>query len=142
MTPFYRWIIAAAMAVTGLSAAAHEYQTPNFTVIHPWADATPAGQTDANIYFTVSGQTQGDQLIRGFSPIAERVEMRSGPGADGTDLTSIPVSVTRAEVSAPGGPILVLRGLKMPLRQKSSYPLMLEFEKAGIVNVMVSVGAH
>jgi hypothetical protein len=30
----------------------------------------------------------------------------------------------------------------MPLRQKSSYPLMLEFEKAGIVNVMVSVGAH
>ncbi len=142
MTPLYRWIMAVALAFTGLSSSAHEYQTPNFTVIHPWADATPAGQTDANIYFTVSGQTQGDQLIRGFSPIAERVEMRSGPAADGTDLKSIPVSVNRAEVSAPAGPILVLRGLKMPLQQGSSYPMMLVFEKAGIVNVMISVGAH
>jgi hypothetical protein len=134
--------MAMTLAFIGPSISAHEYQTPNFTVIHPWADPTQAGQTDANIYFTVAEQTQSDQLIRCFSPIAERVEMRSGPATDASDLRSIPVSMTRAEVSSPGGPILMLRGLKVPLQQGSSYPLMLVFEKAGIVNVMISVGAH
>jgi hypothetical protein len=142
MNILYRWMISLTLALTGTLASAHEYHTPNFTVIHPWADPTQSGQTDANIYFTVADQSQADQLIRCFSPIAERIEMRSGPSADASRLSSIPVSMTRAEVSSSEGPILVLSGLKVPLQQGSSYPLMLVFEKAGIVNVMISVGAH
>ena len=37
---------------------------------------------------------------------------------------------------------LLLKGLKAPLEWGRSYTMGLKFERAGVINVMVSVGAH
>ena len=37
---------------------------------------------------------------------------------------------------------LLLKGLKAPLEWGRNYSMGLRFERAGVINVMVSVGAH
>ena len=136
--------VLAAMAALSLSAgvAAHAYPLADFTLIHPWADATAADAVDAPVYFTIDNASGSDRLIRGHSPIADSVELRPGDDRAAPALASMTVGSPDAMAFVAGRPHLLLRGLKAGLQWGRSYPLTLFFEKAGPVSVMVSIGAH
>jgi copper(I)-binding protein len=120
MTKLFRSLLGAAgLVLAAMPLLAHEYQADGFTLIHPWADATGPGATDAPVHYTLEEVTREDRLLRASTPYAEQVEIR-GPDA----------------------PQLVMHGLKAPLEWGRSYLMTLEFERAGPIVVMISVGAH
>jgi periplasmic copper chaperone A len=123
-------------------AIAHEYQATGFTLIHPWADATEVGQTDAPVYFRLDGVIREDKLIRAASLFADKVELRMGDDPKEAPAAAIPVALGDVQLYTAGRPHLLMRGLKAPLQWGRSYLMMMEFEKAGQMLVMVSVGAH
>ena len=91
---------------------------------------------------------EDDRLLSANTNIAERVEFRAAAVAP-AEVGGQPVLVN--DIALPGGTSialvpesthLVLVNLTAPLLWQRSYPLTLVFEKAGIVQVMVSIGEH
>lgn len=114
-----RKVLFTTACLLALPLAAHEYQADGFTLIHPWADATEPGATEAAVHYKLEDVTKTDKLVRATTPYAESVEVRGEQA-----------------------PQLVLRGLKGPLQWGRSYLMTMEFERAGPIVVMISVGAH
>lgn len=126
-------------------AQAHDYYAKFFHIYHPWAEPTEPGAADSAVYVKFDDIAADDQLISASTSLADRVELR-GPagvgqlGTEGPLLKGIALA-SGAEVELrPGAARLVLKGLKLPLQLGRSYPMALEFEKSGVVSVMVSVG--
>lgn len=119
-------------------ALAHEYYGKSFTLIHPWADPSAPGAARAEVFMNFENVERPDRLLRAASPMAAAVELR------GRDGKAAPKGIAVGPDTAlkPGGARLVLSGLKQPFELGRSYPLTLEFEKSGRMNVMVSIGAH
>jgi copper(I)-binding protein len=127
------------LAAAGACALAHEYPTEGFMLIHPWAEATQPGATEAAVYFRLDDVSRDDRLLRATTPYAESVEMRA---ADDGAVAALPFGPAPQLEFTPGKPHMLLRGLKQPLQWGRSYLMTMVFEKAGPVLVMVSVGAH
>ena len=117
-------------------------QTSQLEVSNAWARATPGKAENGAAYLTVSSPT-ADRLVSVFSPVAKKAElhtmtmagtvMQMRPAA-GVDIPAgQPVSLK------PGGEHVMLRGLNHPLREGESFPLTLNFEKAGPRAVTVTV---
>ena len=123
-------------------AAAHEYYAAGFTFIHPWADATAPGATSAPVYFRLDDVRAADRLLRADSPHAESVELRGGSDASAPALKAIDVAPAATLDFGADRPHLLLRGLKTPLQWGRSYQMTVVFERAGPIQVMVSIGAH
>lgn len=132
---------AVAMLLLSITVEAHEYYADGFMIIHPWAEPTQPGVVDVPVYFHLAEVTKGDRLIRGFSPLAERVEFRADDQPDGPTLAAIAFRPGDVDVFGVGKPHVILRGLKHPFEEGRSYMLMLEFEEAGQIVTVVSVGA-
>lgn len=125
------------------SAQAHEYYAQNFRLIHPWADPTPPGVRDAAVYMRFEDIEAADRLVGASTPLAARVELRSGPQekVDQTPvLPAFEVVPGFPTELARGQEYVLLRDLTAPLQWGRSYPLTLEFEKSGKFMVMISVG--
>jgi periplasmic copper chaperone A len=123
-------------------AQAHEYYAGNFKLIHPWSQASEAGDTEASVYFAVEDIARGDVLLRVDSSLGESVEFRSGQGAQVKVLESINIVAGSRQEFLPGETYVVIKGLKTPLQWARSYAMTFVFKHAGPVNVMVSVGSH
>ena len=130
------------LLLTAGAAGAHEYHAAGFTLIHPWAEATPPGVPSAPVYFSLEGVRTADRLLRADAPCAERVELRGGGDPSAPALAAIDLAPADSLDFGPGRPHLLLRGLKAPLQWGRSYQMTLVFEKAGPVQVMISIGAH
>jgi copper(I)-binding protein len=137
-----RFVAATLMLLPLTALQAHEYYADGFMIIHPWSDPTQPGEVDAPDYDGLDNVTQGDRLIKAFSPLAERIEFRAGDGPSAPVLNELPFGTGDANAFGPGKPHLLLRGLKLPFENGRSYLLMLEFERAGKIVVGISVGAH
>jgi len=146
MKPFLRslllCLIVVSPAVSPTVAAAHEYYAPGFTVIHPWADATEPDAKSAPIYFKLESVQGKDRLLKASTPYAESVEFRTDDGKAGKPLKSIDFAPADAIDFGKGKPHMLLKGLKRPLEWGRSYEMTMVFEKAGPLQVMVSIGAH
>ena len=119
------------------TASAHEYFAPNFVLFHPWAVASQEGQTDVPVYFTTREVEEGDRLLRAYSPIAESVAFVS---ADTQPLEGLELKAGDGEQFFATEPHLLLKGRKQDIHWGRNYPLVLVFEKAGMMNVSISVG--
>jgi periplasmic copper chaperone A len=119
-------------------------QGKTITVADAWSRATPKGSTTAVIYMTLinSGQ-DADRLLGAATPIAEKVQLHSNTNDNGVmemrELTSIEIEAGKKVALKPGGTHAMLVGLKQLLIAGQSFPLALEFEKAGKIDVTVSV---
>lgn len=126
------------------SVAAHDYAAGNIVVDHPWARATVGTSRPGGAYLTVinKGKT-ADRLIRAESSIAARIELHRSVMQDGMMrmLSSPAIDVPAGgEVTfAPGGYHLMLMGLKTPLSAGARVPLTLVFEKAGRIDVKITI---
>ena len=130
------------MLILPVTVQAHEYYADGFMIIHPWSEPSPPGAVDAPVYFHLEDITKGDRLIRGFSPLAERVEFRADDNPNAPALSDLTFLPGDNDAFGVGKPHVMLRGLKVPFEEGRSYMLMLEFEKAGQIVMVISVGAH
>jgi hypothetical protein len=122
-------------------------QTPpgkSITVADAWARATPKASKTGVIYMTLTNSGQdADRLLGGTTPVAEKVQFHSNENVNGVmkmrELTSIEIEPGKKVALTPGGTHAMLIGLKQLLIAGQSFPLTLEFEKAGRIDVTVSV---
>lgn len=141
-------LLAFALFAIGLStpdARAHGYQAGSIEVIHPWARPTVTAQQPGAAYFALRNTgAEADRLIGAF-PIAfaEIAELHTHINDEGVmrmraiDYVEIPAGET--VLFEPGGLHVMLYGLDAPLSEGRLLGLILEFEKAGRVEVAVLV---
>ena len=123
-------------------ASAALAQPAQLEINNAWAGATPGKAENGAAYVTITSPT-ADRLVSASSPVAKKAElhtmsmqgtvMKMRPSA-GLDIPSgQPVTLK------PGGEHIMLMGLNQPLRDGQSFPLTLDFEKAGPRTVTVTV---
>jgi copper(I)-binding protein len=140
-----RLLLASAALLMPMASHAHDYTQGDLRIDHPWARAAGANTNGAG-YMTIRNTgTQPDRLVAASSPIARTVElhthildgevMRMRPVAD------IPIPAGQTVRLRPGGLHVMLIGLKEPLRQGTTVPLTLRFERAGETTVQLEIQA-
>jgi copper(I)-binding protein len=96
------------------------------------------------VYMVVMNHGAADDDLTGLStPIAEKAEMHRTVTTNGISrmdaVADLPVKANGGVTFGPGGLHVMLMGLKQPLKLGDSFPLTLDFAKAGAVTVTVSV---
>jgi copper(I)-binding protein len=133
-------VLAAALAAA--SACAH---AGALNIKDPWARATVPGQANGAGYLEVdnTGSTP-DRLVSVHSDAAQKVEVHSMSMENGTAQMrevdgGVEVPAGGKVTFAPGGYHLMFVKLKAPFAAGSSVPVVLTFQKAGDVKVMMPV---
>ena len=128
-------------------AWAHCSQAGDVEIRHPYATPTAAGASSGAAYIATleNGGKRQDRLLRLSTPIAARTEMHSMAVDAGGVMRMREVGEI---VLAPGVPLkmrpgqgvhFMLVGLKQPLKEGDSFPMTMEFENSGKVEVKVVV---
>lgn len=136
---------AAALAASTLSHAQH-YTAGDIHVYDVFARPTVSHQPTGGAYAGLenTGKT-ADKLVAASSPVAKRVEIHT-MSMDGNvmkmkEVGEIELKPGAEIVMKPGdGYHLMLIGLTQRLKAGETFPMTLEFEKAGKVEVTVQVG--
>lgn len=132
-------------AVLAPIASAQADKAGSIAIEGPWSRETAPGARTGAGYMTITNKgEQDDRLLSGSTPVADRLEihtmtmdggvMRMRPLKDGL---AVPAG-GMAELK-PGGYHIMLIGLKAPLKKGSSYPVVLNFMRAGQVKVSMKV---
>ena len=129
-------------------AQAHEYQSGDIQIEHPFARATVAGQVSGGAYLGLENKGKtNDALVKAESTIANSVELHQ------MEMTADHVMKMRQvkeialiagkklQMKPGGGYHIMLTGLNQQLKAGDKFPLTLYFEKAGKIKVMVHVEA-
>jgi len=141
-------LAALAIGLAAGTACAQDSLAGDIRIRQAFATPTPPGSRIGAAYLSATNQgKQEDRLVKAASPAASRVELHTGEiGADGVmrmrELDAIPVPAgTTTEMQPGGGLHLMLMELTKPLVQGESFPMTLEFERGGKVEVQVNVRA-
>ena len=135
-------MIALTAILTSSPTHAHEYYADGFTVVHPWGEASDRAARDAPIFMTIESISKNDRLLSAYTSLADRVELRAGADTSAPPLASIAIIAGQDMAFKADQAHLLLKGLKAPLEWGRNYSMGLKFERAGVINVLVSVGAH
>ena len=126
------------MAAGGAAA-----QSGGLDVSGAWARATPPGAETGAVYLTINSPV-ADRLVAVSSPAAAKAAVHTmtmaGMVMKMRPLPALDIPAGKPVMLQPGGLHIMLEGLKAPLRQGQSFPLALQFEKAGERQVTVAVG--
>lgn len=127
------------------SAFAHDYRAGDVHVVHPSARPSLPGQQNGAAYLTLENKgKQTDRLVAVRSSAAKSVQIHSMKiegdvmkmrEADGITLAP----AAKVTMQAGDGYHIMLMGLKKPLKAGDKFPLTLQFEKAGKLEVSVWV---
>lgn len=130
------------LAALAMSAGAHAQE---LNVSQAVARATMPQQPAGGAFLTIENKGRNaDRLVGASTPVAKSVElhtmsmqgnvmkMREVPGIDIAAATTL-------EMKPGEGYHLMLMGLRQPLKAGERFPLTLQFEKAGKLDVEVSV---
>jgi periplasmic copper chaperone A len=117
-------------------------QNGDVKITDAWARATPGGAQTAAAYVTVES-TAGDRLTGASTPAAQKAEIHEMT-MDGNVMKMRPVEgidlpAGQSVTLKPGGYHIMLTGLAKPLQEGQTFPLTLDFAKAGTRQVTVSV---
>ncbi len=108
------------------------------------ARPTPPNAATGVVYLIVMNHGAADDTLTGVStPVADKAEMHRSVDEKGVmRMDAVPDLTVKANdgvTFGPGGLHIMLTGLKQPLKLGDSFPLTLNFAKAGPVTVTVSV---
>jgi copper(I)-binding protein len=125
-------------------AAADDYRVGDIRIERPWARATAGNTRIGAAYFTLEDLGAApDRLLRVKTPVAASGELHSHMMHDNVmqmrPVEAIEVRPGSPTVLQPGGLHVMLTDLKQPLKEGERIPLTLEFERAGTIEIMVSV---
>jgi copper(I)-binding protein len=131
--------LALVAALVAHAALAQDVEFGPLKILHPWARATvtPTG----GAYLTIDNTGAADTLLRVETAIA-RAELHNHVMQGNVmmmravDAIAVPPGRTTL---GPGGYHIMLIGLKAPLKEGAQFPLKPVFEKAGAVDVTVTV---
>ena len=129
-------------------AMAADYHAGDLHISNPHARATVPGQTTGAVYFTIenTGKT-GDKLLGITTSASQSAELHNMQ-MDGDIMRMREVGqvdlkpATKVTMAANEGLHIMLIGLKQPLRPGQKIPLSLRFEKAGKIDVDVTVDTN
>jgi copper(I)-binding protein len=114
---------------------------------NPSAHATPPGAKVAAGYMVIINRaSKPDRLVSATSPAAARVEMhvaaREGGATKSRKVAGFDLLPEATFVLKPGGPFLMLVGIKHPLKEGDKIPVTLKFKRAGEVTIELQVGGR
>jgi len=138
--------LAAAAALIAISLPAFA-QNASIQVEKPYARATPGGATTGAVYMTLDNKSNAeDRLTGASSDVAITLQIHEMKVVNGTMemrevAGGLAIPAGGSVVLKPGGYHVMLIGLKKPLKAGDSFPLTLQFQKAGKVSVTVPVQA-
>ena len=130
------------LALVVLSACASA--ADRLSVDDIWARPSDAGMNSA-VYFILDNPTElDDRLVLASGDIADRVELhRSKQTEEGAMIMepqeSVPVPGGKTVQFKPGGLHVMLLNLEQDLKVGDTFPLVLQFENAGDVQIEVTV---
>jgi copper(I)-binding protein len=140
-----RSILALTAFTVAAAANAHDYKAGELAIAHPYARATVPNQPTGAAYMTIENTGgNADKLIGASSPVAKSVQIHSmsmqGDVMKMREVSDIELKPsTKTELKPGDGYHLMLIGLKQPLKPGDKFPVTLNFEKAGKVEVAVWV---
>ncbi|KAF0117360.1 MAG: hypothetical protein FD149_1169 [Rhodospirillaceae bacterium] len=131
-------------AVIMMGAASASWAGEGVRVEHPWARATAGDAPNGAVFMTVTDASgQGDALVAAESPAATTVELHVHQESDGImrmrAVPSLPIPAGGSITLKPGAEHVMLMGLKRPLKEGDTVPLVLTFAKAGTVHARAMV---
>lgn len=144
MSVLTRRALGALILTLPATAFAHHDVTAGVIAIgHPWTRAAGANANGAGFMTLKNNGAAGDRLISATSPAARVVELhthiREGDVMRMRPVADIPIPPGQTVHLRPGGLHIMLIGLTEPLRQGTTVPLTLRFERAGEVQVTLGV---
>ena len=117
-------------------------QTGQVEVSNAWARATPGKAENGAAYLTILSPTT-DRLVSVSSPVAKKAELHTmsmaGMVMQMRPLAGLDIPAGRPVTLKPGGEHIMLLGLDRPLQEGESFPLTLNFERAGPLTVTAAV---
>ena len=136
------FFIAVAGSIAMLAAVAQT--PPALTVTGAWARATAPGAPVGAVYLVIDNAAgQADRLLAVSAERAERCEVHimvhDGDLMKMRRVAPLPVAAGERVVLEPGGTHVMLMGLKSPLVEGESLPLVMNFEHAGTRRVEAQV---
>jgi copper(I)-binding protein len=130
--------LAASLAVASAAPA----QPTQLEVDHAWAGATPGKAENGAAYLTITSPA-ADRLVSASTPVAKKAELHTmsmqGMVMKMRPVSGVDIPAGQAVTLKSGGEHIMLMGLNQPLREGQSFPLTLDFEKAGPRTVTVTV---
>ncbi|GAB3379008.1 copper chaperone PCu(A)C [Azotobacter armeniacus] len=141
---FARIALFSLLALSCTTVLATDYQVGELQIGIPWSLALPPNAPAGAAYLTVknNGRT-ADRLICAKTPNAAKVELhthiRRGDVMHMQRVDSLTIPAGTEVKFAPGMAHLMLLELKSPLAAGERFPVTLEFEKAGKVEIEVNV---
>lgn len=132
------------LTLLGNSAFADDYSVGNLHIGQPWSRALPPNVPTGAAYFTVhNGGNEDDRLIGASTPRAGRAELHThvhlGDVMKMQKIDSVAIPASAEVRFEPGGNHVMLFNLTRPLVAGEHFPLTLEFEKAGQVQLSVTI---
>ena len=129
---------AAGFAVASAALA----QPTQLEVDNAWAGATPGNAENGAAYVTITSPT-ADRLVTASTPVAKKAELHTmsmqGMVMKMRPISGVDIPAGHPVSLKPAGEHIMLMGLSQPLREGQSFPLTLDFEKAGPRTVNVTV---
>lgn len=126
------------------AAAAADAQLGDIYVTGTWSRALPPVAPTGAAYMHIENRgSQPERLIGVATPIAKRAEIHEHAHADGVmrmqRVDSVVIEPGESLRLAPGAHHVMLFGLQQPLVAGTSYPLTLQFEPSGELEVPVDI---
>ena len=131
------------LALSG-PAPAQEYKLEDLSIDRPWSRELPPVAPNGAAYFRIGNSgMNSDRIVSVHSPIAGRAEIHTHEMDGGVmkmrRVHSVEVPAQGGVSFEPGGLHVMLLGLKKPLASGESFPLTIEFRKAGKIEVTVEI---
>jgi copper(I)-binding protein len=138
-------LIALALARATAPTYAAEPAPQAVAVNDAWARATPPGVAVAAVYLTLVGGSRDDRLVGAATPRAAMAQIHvvaeSAGMAQMRPTEAVDVPAHGSVALAPQGTHIMLMDLPRPLVAGERFPLTLQFEQAGRIDVSVEVRA-
>jgi len=145
MKNFHRALVAFLLLLIPGTVIAADYKIGALEIDSPWARATASTAPAGGGYLTIVNKgTTADRLVTVRSPVAQAAAIHEMK-MDGNIMRmreldkGLEIPAGGTVTLAPSGFHVMLMGLKEPLKQGTKVPLTLVFEKAGSIDVELSV---
>ena len=135
-----------ALSICSVAGLAHEFAKGDLMIAHPWARPTLTAKVPAGVFFDIINDgAEADRLIAVKTDLAKSAEIHvTETDENGVarmhmlkDGLAAPEHATTS--LKPGSYHVMLIGLDAPLAVGQSFPATLIFEKAGDVEIVVTV---
>ena len=134
------------VAITALAGNAFAAD-PAIDISRAVARASAPGQPSAAVYLTIKNNgASADKLLGVSTPVAALAELHtmsmSGNIMKMREVSDVAIAANATLTMVVGtGYHVMLTGLKQPLTEGQAIPLRLTFDKAGVIDTQVEVGA-